>query len=185
MSPPVTRWAAAGVAAALVTGAWFVALITPTEDDAVRPFVTQMQTGAEASGRNLSVTLLDVRRAETVSAGDWSADGNWLVVDLEAQAIIEERGGALVLATLEIGGTTYQASERPESLFEASLAAGISTSGSLAFELPASVTGGAAVLRLGQRSDPRLDSQLEYSFDLADLEGTADAELLATGWSRP
>lgn len=180
-----TRWIAAGVGAALVTAAWFVALVTPTEDDAVIPFTVQMQPGEEASGRNLAVTLDEVRRAESVTAGDWSAEGNWVIVDLEAKAIQEEFGSSLVLATLWIDGVTYQASERPKSLFERPLAVGVAKTGSLAFELPESVDGGSAVLSLGMRSDTRLDSLLEYSFDLGAVDVTSDGDLIPTDWSAP
>jgi hypothetical protein len=184
-SPRATRWIAAGVGVALVTAAWFVALVTPTEDDAVIPFTVQMQPGEQASGRNLGVTLVEVRRAASATTAEWSADGNWVIVDLEALAIQEEFGSALVLATLRIDGVTYQASERPESLFEQSLAVGIPKTGSLAFELPESVNGGTAVLSLGMSSDTRLDSLLEYSFDLGAIEVASDGELIPTGWSAP
>jgi hypothetical protein len=180
-----TRWIAAGIGAALVTTAWFVALATPTEDDAVTPFTVQMQPGEQTSGRNLAVTLREVRRADSVTAGDWTADGNWVLVDLEARAIHEEFGSALVLATLRIDGVTYQASERPESLFEQTLAVGIPKTGTLAFELAESVTGGTAVLNLGLRSDTRLDSLLEYSFDLETVDVTSEGDLIPTGWSAP
>lgn len=177
------RWAAAAAGAALVAAAWCVALVTPTEDDAVLPFVTTMQLGEQADGRNLAVTLLDVHRADSVIAGGWSADGNWIVIDLDAEAIDEESGALVALATLQVGGATYQASERPESLFERPLYAGLPQSGSLAFELPAAAVGGTAVLHLGLHSDPRLDTLMEAEFDLGPLPVESDVEMIPTGWS--
>ena len=89
------------------------------------------------------------------------------------------------LTTLRIDGVTYQASERPESLFEKTLAVGVPKTGTLAFELPESVDGGSAVLSLGMRSDTRLDSLLEYTFDLGAVDVTSDGEMIPTGWSAP
>lgn len=181
----MNRLAAAAVGAALVVAAWGVALVTPSEDDAVIPFTVQGLLGEEASGRNLAVTVTDVRRAASVSTEEWTADGNWVVVDIEAHAIEEEVGASLVLATVQIDGVTYRASERPDSILETRLAVDIPRIGSLAFELPASLAAGDAVLRLALRTDTRLDSVLEFPLDLDDVDVETDAELIATGWSNP
>lgn len=180
----MNRWAAAAAGAALVVAAWGVAVVTPTDDDVVRPFSVPLTLDERAVGRNLAVTVDDVSRTESVSTDEWTAEGNWVVVDLSCEATVEE-GASLRLATLTIDGAIYQASERPASFFEQSLAVGIPRSGSLAFELPANISGGSATLTLGLTTDPRLDSVLTYDFDLAGLELRPTTELNATGWTTP
>lgn len=177
------RWVSGAIGAALVAVAWGVAAITPTEDSAEDPFPVTVAVGERGEGRNIAVTVDDIRRAETVTAGEWTADGNWVVVDLDAEAVVTESGTLLTLATLEIDGRTFSASERPESLRRASLAVGIPQSGSVAFELPADVRGGEGVLTFGLDTDPRLDSLIVLDVDLDAIEIEEEAALLATDWS--
>lgn len=181
----MNRWVTAAVGAVMVVAAWGVALVTPSDDDVVGPFSVQLALGEHAAGRNLGVTLEHVRRAASVSTDTWSAEGNWVVVDLSAEAIVDEFGASLRLATLTVGDTTYQASERPASFFEQSLAVGIPRSGSLAFELPEKLPAGHAVLTLALNTDTRLDSAFTYDFDLAAVAVEPEAQLLETGWGAP
>lgn len=177
------RWVGWAVGGALIAAAWGVALITPPEDAFERPFPVTVEVGERGEGRNIAITVRDVRRAETVSAGEWSAEGNWVVVDLEAEAVISEFGTLLTLATLEVDGRTYSASERPDSLRRGSLAVGIPRSGSLAFELADDVEPAEAVLTFGLDTDPRLDSLIVVPIDLRESDVEADAELQPTEWS--
>lgn len=178
-------WAAWAVGAALVVAAWGVAAVTPPDDAATNPFPVNVSVGEHGVGRNIAGTVTDVRRAETVSAGGWSADGNWVVVDLDIEAVVSEFGVRLNRATLDLDGRTYSASERPDSLRSAPLSVGIPRSGSLAFELPDSAAGGDAVLRLGLDADERLDSVIVLELDLADIEVDNETALVETGWSAP
>lgn len=177
------RGVAAVTGALLVAIAWGVAAVTPTEDDIVSPFPLTAPIGAPAVGRDIAVTVLQVHRAESVSAGEWTAEGNWVVFDLDAEAVVSEAGSILRLATLEIGGLTFRASERPESIFETSLSVGIPRTGSIAFELPESVHGGTGVLRLALNSDTRLDSVIVLDADLGEIDVEPAVELLPTDWS--
>ncbi|SFS13554.1 hypothetical protein SAMN04487846_2719 [Microbacterium sp. cf046] len=179
----MTRWASWAIGAALVTAAWGVAVITPPEEASELPFPVAVEIGERGTGRNVAITVSDIRRAQEVRAGEWAAEGNWVVVDLDAEAVVSEFGTLLTLATLEIDGRTFGASERPESLLRASLAVGIPRSGSVAFELPADVQGGHGVLTFGLDTDPRLDSIIVLDIDLDDIDIDADAELRPTGWS--
>jgi hypothetical protein len=181
----MNRWAAWALGAALVVAAWGVALITPAEDAEEAPFPITVEVGERGAGRNIAVTVTDVRRTGTVTAGEWSAEGNWLIVDLEAEAVASEFGALLAHATLELDGRSFRASERPESLLRAALAVGIPRSGSLAFELPAAPGGGAGELRLGVSTDERLDSVIVVPVDLDDAPVEPQAELQPTGWSTP
>lgn len=173
------------IGAALVAAAWGVAVITPAEDAEEAPFAVTAEPGERAAGRNIAVTVTDVRRAESLSAGDWSADGNWVVVDLDAEAVVSESGTLLALATLEVDGRVFRASERPESLLRHALSVGIPLSGSLAFELPAELTAGSGLLRLGESPDPRLDSVILLAVELQDLPVEQSTDLRTTEWSTP
>ena len=179
------RWAAWTLAAAFLVTAWFVALATPGEEEAQSAFVVAATTGEQAAGRNLEATVTDVRRAAEVRTHDgrWAAEGNWVVVDLEVAAVTED--AFLFHAVLESDGVRYSASERPSSLARAQLAAGIPQSGSLAFELPADLESGQAVLELALNNNTRLDSLIVLPFDLADTTRVPQTELQETGWSNP
>lgn len=180
------RWMPGVAGAALVVAAWGLSAVTPSETAAEEPFVVSANIGDRASGRNISVTFTDLRAAEAVTNDGWHADGSWLLVDLEVEALRSEEGTLLSFATLDVGGRSYRASERPpESLFGSQLAIDLPHSGSLAFELPATAfeaSRAQSVLRLGLESDPRLDSLIELRFDLADLEVETEAELDPIMW---
>ena len=177
------RWVSWGVGAALVAVAWGVAAITPTEDSSEDPFPVTVAVGERGEGRNIAITVDDIRRAETVRADEWSATGNWVVVDLDAEAVVSESGTLLTVATLEVDGRTFGASERPDSLLKAALSVDIPQSGSVAFELPAELHGGDGILTFGLRADPRLDSLIVLDVDLDAIDVEDEAELRVTGWS--
>lgn len=179
----MTRWLQWTIGVGLVVAAWFVAAATPAEESREAPFVVSTAVGEYGEGRNIAVRVEDVRRAETAEAGAWSAEGNWLVVDLEASAVVEEFGVLLSLATFEVDGITFGASERPESLLRKSLFAGVPQSGSLAFELPDDLTTGTGVLRFAVDTDERLDSVIEVPVELGDVALEETVELRLTEWS--
>lgn len=178
-------WLAWSTGIALLVAAWFVALVTPPEDAAEAPFAVAATLGEEVSVRTLTATIRGVRVAEHVSAGGWEAEGTWIVVDLDVAATVDEENSRLRGATLTLGERTYRASERPDSLFEADLRAGIPQSGSLAFEVPDSAADQTAVLRLSEDSEIRLDALIELSVDLRNVEHVTQTELLPTRWARP
>lgn len=183
--PRAAAWA---IGAVLIVAAWFVALATPGEEQAQAPFPVDARVGEQAAGRNLSATITELRRAGDVRADDgWSAQGNWLVVDLEASAVVTEEGARLGHAFVEIDGVRYSASERPASLARAALAAGIPTAGSLAFELPDGLDAGAGRLELALApgGDARLDSMIVLSFELGDVAEAGEVALRQTGRVSP
>jgi hypothetical protein len=139
--------------------------------------------GERGEGRNIAVTVADIRRAERVSAGEWTAEGNWVIVDFDVEAVVSEFGTLLTLATLDVEGRTFSASERPDSLLRGALAVGIPRSGSVAFELPDDLDAGPAVLTFGLDTDPRLDSLIVLECDLGEIDIESDAALEPTAWS--
>ena len=178
------RWAPWPIGVGLVVVAWFVALVTPGEDQAQAPFRIAAAVGETATGRNLDVTVTDIRRASDVSAGGWTAEGNWLVVDLDVASVVSESGVLFGHIDLLVDGVRYGASERPDSLLREGLSAGIPLSGSVAFELPAKVIDGDAVLELAlDGEDTRLDSMIVVPFDLAEVPDAGTTEMVETKWA--
>ncbi|GAA1924241.1 hypothetical protein GCM10009775_15720 [Microbacterium aoyamense] len=170
------------IGVSLVVAAWGVSALTPPEDAREAPFPVRASIGEPAVGRNLHATISSVRHADTVTSGDWSADGNWIVVELSAGAILEP--GGLFLTTLETDGRTYSASERVSTMRRQSLDAGLTMAGDLAFELPPDVRTGGATIVLGMNPTPRLDSVIELSVDLAALDTVDSIELNPTESAR-
>jgi len=179
-------WAAWTIGVACIVAAWFAALVTPGTEEAQAPFEVPATIGEAASGRNLVVTITDIRRASKVSAGGWTAEGNWLVVDLDAESVLTEFGTSLAHTELVLDGIRFSASERPDSLAEGgALSIGLPLQGSLAFELPEGLDAGEGRLELALSPDPSLDSMIVLSFDLGEVPAVDQTELLETGWANP
>ena len=174
------------ITAALLVGAWLIAFVAPGDDASVTPFVIPAVIGQESVGREFTLTVQDVQLAEHVSgAKGWSADGTWLVVDLDAEANHEQYGMLLAGATLTIGDQSFRASERMASFLRGALVTGVSRSGTLAFELPEFALSGTGILQLSTNDDTRADSVVELEIDLDELTPVAEAEILATDWTNP
>lgn len=174
---------------ALVVAAWFVLFLTPDDTARDAPFAVAAAVGEHAEGRNIAVTVTDLRLSEGISGTAqggalWSADGTWFIVDLDAEArVSSEKRRTLQLSTLTFpDGTVYSASERPDSLRSAALIAGVPRSGALAFELPADLPGDSAVLTVGLTSDARLDSVITLQVHFDDVAEVVGATLPATEW---
>ncbi|MFD4960101.1 hypothetical protein [Microbacterium sp. NPDC058389] len=179
-------WAAWTIGVSCIVAAWFAALVTPGTEEAQAPFEVPASIGETVTGRNLVVTVTDLRRASEVSAHGWTAEGNWLVVDLDARSVLTEHLTSLTHTELVIDGIRFGASDRPDSLAEnGALAIGIPREGSLAFELPADLDTGAGRIELSLSEDPSLDSMIVLSFDLGGVPAVDQTELLTTGWANP
>lgn len=173
------------IGVALVVVAWGVALVTPGPDQVQAPFVISVEPGETGAGRNIAITVDAVHRAETATDGTWSADGNWLVIDLAAAAVLNEQGTLLSHVEFEIDGRTFRASERPESMLGASLSVGIPRTGSVAFELPDDLDEGTGTVRFALNPDTRVDSVIEVTLDLGAIDVEESAVLAATDWTNP
>ncbi|MCH1881671.1 DUF4352 domain-containing protein [Agrococcus sp. ARC_14] len=168
---------------ALMAVAGVVGAVSLDDTQTQAPFAVEATIGERAAGRDIAVTVTDVRVAdEVVDDRGWRASGTWLVVDLEAEAVRSERASLLSLAELDLGDRRISASERPESLLDVGLAVGVPQRGALAFELPEGALAGPATLRLGRSSDPRVDSLVELRIDLTSLEHVDELELQESGW---
>lgn len=171
-------------AAALMLAAWGVGVMTPSEYTPEPAHLVSAEIGEQATGRDIVVTVTDVRAARMASTDRWYGEGTWLVVDLDAAAVTSS-SAALRGATLKVGDLTFRASERMSSLLDARLFAGVPRSGSIAFELPEGGLTGSATLSLSTKSDTRGDSVITLDIDLDEVPVSAEEELLPTGWARP
>ena len=171
------------IGAGLVVAAWGVVQLTPDDEPMQAPFVTAVDEREVGVGRAFEATVTGARLGDRAVAGGWSAEGTWLVVDLEAQARFEKEGAVLGWVGLTIDGVTYRASERPTSMLGAGLAAGLPKEGSVAFELPADLADAVGTVQIALNGETRLDSVVEWTVDLSTLPHTGDVELLRTGWA--
>lgn len=170
--------------AVLLAGAWVIVKATLPVDAAQEPFVTTATLGEAASARNLVTTVTDVHAARSVTdATGWSADGDWLVIDLEAAAQVTQEGASLRTATLVIGDRTFTATERGTTFLNQALVTGVPRSGSLAFQLPDDAWTEHATLRLGLGT-PVLDGVIEMGIDLSDLPFEPEVSFEENGWAR-
>lgn len=174
---------------ALLAAAWAVVKVTLPDDAAQAPFVTAAELGEPATARNLAVTITDVHAARRVTdAAGWTAEGTWLVVDLEASSVVSQDAAHLTVANLIIGDRTFTATDRGTTFARQSLVTGVPRAGSLAFDLPEDALSGEAVLQLavpsGALGDVPLDGMIEMRIDLDDIPVEAEVELLENGWAR-
>lgn len=195
------------VAAVLIAAAWWLSQHTPSMWMASAPIAERAELADRAEGRNIALTISGLRGADQlqvpatdgtewdISAGESAesgaaddrilAGGHWLVVDLEAELTEAEPGG-LVFAELVLGDTRYRASERVDSLLEHPLKVAASTTGSLAFELPADAREmGPAELQLGLNFSPDMDTLITLEIQPEDIDGAETAELLPVDWAEP
>lgn len=175
--------------AALLVCAWGVSKATLPDDAPNAPFPTVAQIGEQASTRNLVATVTDVRLADRVTdVKGWSAEGTWLVVDLEAATGVTQDLSTLSLAELTIGERTFSATDRGTTFVEHPLVTGVPRAGSLAFELPEDAVGDRATLRLGVPGagggEIRRDAVIDLPLDLAALPVEAEVLLDENGWAR-
>lgn len=179
------------ITVALLAGAWLVALATPETSGATRAFIVQAAIGEPAQGRNLAVTVHDVRVAEAISTSTgWRAEGTWVVVDLDAESVLTQYGTLLSTTTLTIGERTFSATERGIgdsldyiSLAKAQLVPGIPKRGMLAFQVPDDALSETATLELALGLAPVYDSIIALSIDLSELPVEHDVRLVPVDWS--
>lgn len=160
----------------LVVVAGLISGITPSDQALLDPFAQRGAAEEEIVARTFLTHGAEWSFADrvTVEEDEWSADGNWLVIEVTASARTTEVGTELSLASLTVDGRIYHSSERtPESLLRTPLRVGIPTTGMLAFELPAGVRTGTAELRLSTDiSTPWLDDVISIPIDLDAADTT-------------
>ena len=174
---------------ALLACAWVLVKVTLPGDAPDAPFPAVAQIGEEAVTRNLVATVTDVHLTNRVTdAEGWSAEGTWLVIDLDAASGVTQRLSTLRLAELTIGERTFSATDRGTTFLAQRLVTAVPRSGSLAFELPDDVVGDRATLRLGVPGSGGFevlrDGVIDLPIDLATLPVEAEVLLVENGWAR-
>ncbi|MDT0158169.1 hypothetical protein Q9R19_11085 [Microbacterium sp. ARD32] len=169
----------------LLAGAWLLNSIALPEGSSEESFFTRATVGEAATARNLELTVTDVRAARGIAdPRGWSAQGTWLVVELDAQALTTQYAASLGFAELTIADRVFRATERGETFFRGRLVPGVPRSGAIAFELPGDALQGTATLRLGVPSDARYDGLVELAFDAEDIPVEDAITLPTTDWTR-
>lgn len=175
------------VTLALLTGAWLVMQVTPAAEDApARAFVVHAELGDHAEGRNIAATVREARIARAVaSESGFRAEGTWLVVDLDVEAV-RRQYGTLLAAKLRVGDATYTSTERGDTgwlIDKEQLVTGIPKRGSLAFALPAEKATEKAVLELTDSQFSVYDSVIALDLDLSALTVVTEATIAPVEWT--
>ncbi|PPF66329.1 hypothetical protein C5E16_11825 [Clavibacter michiganensis] len=177
------RIGTAAALAAVIATASLILRTAPTESEWQAPIEVHGRIGEEVRGRNVAVTVEDVRAARSVTASNgWVGEttGAWVVVDVTAEAVVTEYAAGLRTAELVLGEDVYSASARPglATIADRPLSVGIPVHGPLMFEVPRDAVPAAgaadAVVRLAATDDARTDSLLVIPVDLSRLS-VADA----------
>lgn len=169
----------------LLAGAWMLNQTILPDEAGAADLVTRTAVGERAETGNLAATVTRVRAARGISdAEGWSADGTWLLFDIDAEAVDSQAGSGVRLAELRIGERTFTASERPHSAFELGLVPAVPRSGTLAFEIPPDALTGTATLRLGDSGLGALRAVIEVEIDFVEIPVEPTAELEENGWTR-
>lgn len=169
---------------ALLAGAWVLNTVALPNGSSEASFVTRTTVGESGTTRNLELTVRDVRVTRTVTdPKGWSAEGTWLVVEVDAASRDSQYAASLGFAELTVGERTFRATERGETFYRARLVTGVPRSGSIAFELPADALKGEGTLRLGIPADARYDGLIEVPVALGDIPVEDEIVLPETGWT--
>lgn len=179
-----------GVLAAGILLAGGVAVATaPNGATVFAPFAVFAGADGTAAGRLVSVRVLDVRLATTITPDygfeepSTTTDGVWVVVDCVLTA--NEGYESMTNVELEVGGRTFQVSSvLPDpNLDVLEYGAGVPVQGVLVFEVPADAVTGAAASTARLVVNPNIDSRLDgvavVTLDLAELDVEREAKLLA------
>lgn len=169
----------------LLAAAWGVSKATLPDDASTAPFPAAAQIDETVTTRNLAVTVTDVHVAERVrDVTEWSADGSWVVVDLEAAGVLTQDEGSLLRAQLVVGDRTFGATDRGTTFLDQRLVTGVPRSGSIAFELPEDALAGSAILRLGMSDEVLLDDVIELPIELGAVPVETEVTFDENGWAR-
>lgn len=155
--------------------AYLVTATTPGQPVQEAPFATPAVVGEPATSRTLVVTAHEIVLADEVEVGGWrgTTSGVWLAGELTTEAIAQTSFSSL---DVFVDGVRYTATRRMSgaTVIQASTAPGFPVTGPFAVELPAGILeqpgARAAVLRIGEGLDARLDSVVELTVDLTTLE---------------
>lgn len=167
------------------------ALITENRPDSLtsqRSFRVEGRLGAAVQGRDLRATVHGATVARELRRGDASepvaTNGRWIVVDVTIATDVEPSG--IGTADLELAERTYATRRvRGHDLTGIIVQPGLPRRGLLVFEVPADAVDGTAVLALARSGDPRLDSTLAVTIDLAEAPMTDLVELTEPVFAAP
>ncbi len=174
MSVRRRAWIPWAAATALAAVACAIVTVTPPESAPNDAILVAGTAGHPVVGRNLSVTVLDVLRTDTIVLpnGD-ERDGSWVAVRVSAEATETEVDAGIGLAKLVIGDRTYTADRSVrDSLQGESVHLGSATAGWLVFDVATDATEETARVQITSAyATPARDSLLDIA---VDVSATAD-----------
>ncbi len=168
----VTTWV---LAVGILVLAGIVVASEPSEQLQQGPFVVETAFGDRATGRNVEVTISDVRLADVVELDEFEGwrgetEGVWVVATVTASTRLQARPltGFLLIDDLEFRGSDRMDADGLESW---QLLPGIPTTGTVLFEIPRELAQSTVSARLlfGANPDWRLDSIIGTTVDLSSL----------------
>lgn len=171
---------------AFVVAAWGVMAITPGDEFADQPFVLEARIGEPVEARQMRITVLEVQTASHVeNEHGWQAEGAWVLVTFEGEALGSEDGSSLSRLRLQIGDREYRPSERVGSRAhpDGELRIGVPETMTAAFEIDPDDADKRAVLDLGHLTDDRLDSAVRLDINLAAFDTMESATIPDRRWS--
>lgn len=159
----------------LVLLAFVATLAKPAEEVIVAPFPVSGEVGEQLVSLHHAVTVHEVALADEVEVGFWEGTtaGVWFVAEATIAGRVESVG---VDVDLFVDGVRYAASGRVDrDTVDGSIAdAGLPRTGAMLVELPADILdrpgARSAVLRVSAGGDTRLDSVVELTVDLTELD---------------
>lgn len=162
------------IAVALIAVAFVVRLTQPSDAQQLEPFVTTVEVGQSAEGRDITLTVNDAYLADRLTTSTWTGEteGVWLVVDATIGSKLESESP---YATLRADGVEWRSSDRAgDSSLGGLVDAGLPQTGSFVFELPKSLidtdAGRHVTVRFANSLVVQLDSAFDLPLDLSTLD---------------
>lgn len=172
MTARLRGWLSGVAAAGLAVLACAIVTVTPPESAPKDAILVAGEAGHPVVGRNLSVTVLDVHRTDTIVLPDGDErDGSWIAVRVSAEATETEVDAGIGLAKLVIGDRTYTADRSVrDSMQGANVHLGSATAGWLVFDVATDATEDTARVQVTNAyATPSRDSLLDIAVEVPSM----------------
>ncbi|MBO3662612.1 hypothetical protein [Microbacterium stercoris] len=187
MTRPMVWLAAIGVAAA----ACVLTAVTPHQHlvygtrAASLPFDLPLEVGGGAvTGRTFSASLPEVRLAKAIETDEGTIEGDYVIVDLVAEATGADPRAAFGRVELLVGARTYYAvSHIDGTLDDTKLHAGLPLRGSVVFEIAPDDLDAHATLRLVPDVEEGFDDRVVAELDLGAIEVSPMERVERAAWA--
>lgn len=181
------RWGAWLAGIGLVAAAWGASLLLPAPTAWRTPYVTSIEMGDVQTSGNLTLTVHSALFADELvdsqPTGIWTGTGNFLVLDVSAQAHNDESLNVFITRTAILNGNEYWPTERVYTqLSAAPLSAAMSARGTIVYELPADVRSGTIQVQLGMGDAKQAGQITQLEVQLDDVAERDSVRLEKVRW---